>query len=248
MKINPSDLDALWDSAPRASEIFDHATFAHLPMAVQRYLAHAIAPGTPRASAVRLRMHGAIKLKRWRPFNAEQVIVRDRGMIWRANVRMSGMTIRGSRRFVDGAGAVRWRIGGVLPICRASGPDITRSAADRFAAEMIWLPSILFGGDVSWSANEPDVAHARFAVDGRAADVALTLSQGSLQSVALPRWGNPGGGRFHDVDFGAIVEQEATFGGYTIPARMRVGWYFGTDRFDTDGKFLHATIDDAAYR
>jgi hypothetical protein len=29
---------------------------------------------------------------------------------------------------------------------------------------------------------------------------------------------------------------------------MRVGWYFGTDRFDTEGRFFHAIIDDAMYR
>ncbi|MEO9163802.1 MAG: DUF6544 family protein [Casimicrobiaceae bacterium] len=248
MKNHRSDLDALWNSAPRANETFDHAAATCLPMPVQRYLAHAIAPGTPLAYAVRLRMHGAIRLKRWRPFKAEQVIVRDRGMIWRANVKMSGMTIRGFDRFLDGAGAMRWKLCGLLPIIHASGPDITRSAAGRFAAETIWLPSLLCGRDVSWSADDPAVAHARFAVAGRAADLALTLSRGSLQSVALPRWGNPDGGRFREIDFGAVIEQEATFGGYTIPVRMRVGWYFGTDRFDTMGKFLHATIDDAVYR
>jgi hypothetical protein len=248
MKTDTSDLDVLWNSAPPADEAFDRASVVHLPEPVQRYLAHAIAPGTPLASAVRLRMHGAIKLKRWRPFKAEQVIVRDRGMIWRANVKIAGMTIRGFDRFIDGAGAMRWKIGGLIPIIRASGPDVTRSTADRFAAEAIWLPSMLCGSNVTWDGDDPLVAHAHFAVDGSAEDLALTLSQGSLQSVALPRWGNPDGGRFREVSFGAVVEQEATFDGYTIPARMRVGWYFGTDRFDTEGRFFHATIDDATYR
>ncbi|WP_408648826.1 DUF6920 family protein [Tumidithrix elongata] len=41
---------------------------------VRRYLEHAIAPETKLASAVRLRMHGEIKLKDWLPFKAEQVI------------------------------------------------------------------------------------------------------------------------------------------------------------------------------
>jgi hypothetical protein len=245
---DPSDLDALWNSAPPSGRAFDPASVAHLPTPVQRYLSHAIAPGTPLASAVRLRMHGAIKLKRWRPFKAEEVIVRDRGMIWRAHVKIGGMTIHGFDGFVDGAGAMRWQLCRLIPMLQASGPDITRSAADRFAAETIWLPSVFCGDEVSWNGDDPLVAHARFDVDGSAEDLALTLSQGSLQSVALPRWGNPDGGAFREIDFGAVVEQEATFDGYTIPARMRAGWYFGTDRFDTDGKFFHATIDDAVFR
>jgi len=248
MKSDTSDLDALWNSAPPANGTFDRASLAHLPEPVQRYFAHAIAPGTPLASAVRLRMHGAIKLRRWRPFKAEQVIVRDRGMIWRAKVKLGAMTIRGFDCFVDGAGAMRWKLGGVIPIIRASGPDITRSTADRFAAETIWLPSMLCRSEVKWNGDDSSVAHAHFSVHGSAEDLALTLSQGSLQSVALPRWGNPDGGRFREVSFGAVVEQEATFNGYTIPARIRVGWYFGTDRFDTEGRFIHATIDDAMYR
>jgi hypothetical protein len=44
-------------------------------------------------------------------------------------------------------------------------------------------------------------------------------------------------------------DQEATFGGYTIPARLRVGWHFDDpSRFDADGKFFEVSIDDASYR
>ena len=49
---------------------------ANLPAAARLYLEHAIVRGTPLASAVRLRMRGEIKLRRWLPFTAEQVIHR----------------------------------------------------------------------------------------------------------------------------------------------------------------------------
>jgi hypothetical protein len=63
------------------------------------------------------------------------------------------------------------------------------------------------------------------------------------------RWGNPGGGAFAETSFGAHVDQEATFGGFTIPARLRVGWYFNApDRFDREGRFFEVSIDDAVYR
>lgn len=243
------NLDSLFDSAPQADRRFDPSDIAHLPAPAQRYLAHAIAPEAPLAAAVRLRMHGTIRLrKRWHAFTAEQVIVRDRGMVWRARVKFAGTTIRGFDCFLDGEGAMRWKLAGVLPLIRAAGPDITRSTAGRFAAESVWLPSLLCSRQVSWKAEDPGVAHARFAIDSHAEDVALTLSGGCLQSVALSRWGNPEGGDFHDVEFGAAVDQEATFGGYTIPARIRAGWYFGSERFETEGKFLQATIDSAVYR
>ena len=243
------DLDALFDAAPKPDRTFDPSDVGHLPPPAQRYLTHAIAPDTPLASAVRLRMHGAIKLKRWHPFKAEQVIVRDRGMIWRARVKLAGATIRGFDRFLDGTGAIQWTLCGLLPVVRASGPDVTRSSAGRFAAESVWLPSLFCTDKVSWRDDDHDgVAHANLNVDAHDENLALTLNGGSLQSVALPRWGNPDGGNFREVQFGAAVDQEATFGGYTIPVRLRVGWYFGTGRFEDEGKFFHATIDDAIFR
>ena len=95
MNSGQADLDTLWTSAPPAERDFEPRELSHLPEIVQRYLAHSIAPGTPLASAVRMRMHGTIKLKKWRRFKAEQVIVRDRGMIWQA--RMRGRSLRGAR-------------------------------------------------------------------------------------------------------------------------------------------------------
>ncbi len=47
-------------------------------------------------------MHGEIKLGRWLPFTAEQVIHWGRGMIWNPAVRMKGMPIRGFDRLVNG--------------------------------------------------------------------------------------------------------------------------------------------------
>jgi hypothetical protein len=142
-------VDNLWGSAPPAEQIFDAARIAHLPGVVQRYLRHAIATGTPLANAVRLRMHGEIKLKSWLPFTAEEVISWGRGMIWRASVRLYGLRITGADRLVDGKGAMRWRVLGLVPLMTASGPDITRSATGRLAAETVWLRSILCRDDLS---------------------------------------------------------------------------------------------------
>ena len=113
-----------------------------LPEAAQRYLGHAMAAGVPLASAVRLRMHGQIKLKGWYPFSAEQVIRWDRGMIWHAAVQIHGIPLRGGDCFLDGQGAMRWKWFDIVPIVNASGPDITRSAAGRVNLESIWLPSV----------------------------------------------------------------------------------------------------------
>ena len=70
---------------------------------------------------------------------------------------------------------------------------------------------------------------------------------GSVRDVMLQRWGNPAGSPFGLYPFGVTVEQEAVFGGVTIPSVVRAGWFWGTDRQD-EGEFFRATITDAAFR
>ena len=195
-------------------------------------------------------MHGEIKLKDcWYPFSAEQVICWNRGMIWRATVRMHGISIRGSDSLLDGRGEMKWKLFGILPIVNASGPDITRSAAGRMNIESVWLPSMLFGDGVSWTTPDASRIHARFTAHNDVAEIDYLIDERScLKTVSMPRWGNPDDTEFRYKNFGCIVEAEGRFGGYTIPSRMRVGWSFATDRFESNGEFFRVTIDDAIYR
>ena len=242
-------LDELWNSTPSPTEIFDSRHLTGLPEAARRYLTHAITPSIQLALAVRLRMHGAIKLKRWFPFTAEQVIRSDQGMIWRATVRMRGVPIRGFDRLLNGAGEMQWKLLGLVPLMTAANPDITRSAAGRLAAETVWLPSGFCREDVTWTTPDSSHARASFMVEGERVAVELAIDGvGRLGSLTLKRWGNPGGAEYHYVDFGGVVESEGAFDGYTIPTRLRAGWYFGTERFESEGEFFRARIDRADFR
>jgi Family of unknown function (DUF6920) len=244
-----TSLDELWKSAPLSASVISSRQLSGLPEAARRYLEHAIVTGTPIASAVRLRMHGEIKLKGWCPFSAEQVICWKRGMIWNAVVRMHAIPIRGGDSFLDGHGVMRWKLFGIVPIINASGPDLDRSAAGRVNIESIWLPSVLCGDEVSWTESGISGPHARFTAHNETAEIDFIVGEiGQLKSVSMPRWGNPNGSEFRYANFGGFVEQEGRFGGYTIPTRMRAGWYFGTDKFESEGEFFRVTIDDAIYR
>ena len=239
-------LDELWDGPPGEGR-FDTRSVAHLPRAAQRYLTHAIAAGAPLARAVRLRMHGDIKLRGWMPFEAEQVIRWDRGTIWKARTRIGGLSVSGSDRLVDGEGAQLWKAFGVVPVMRAKGPDITRSVAGRVEAESMWLPSVLL--DVPWREDDEAHAHTTLRVAGDESELRLAVdATGRLQSVSVARWGSIDGGVFERLPFGCQVEEERTFGAYTIPSRVRVGWHFGSDRFETEGEFFRGTIDEAEHR
>lgn len=189
-------LDNLWESVVLGQRVFPSVMAANLPDVALRYLEHAIAPGTPLASAVRLRMHGEIKLRHWLPFRAEQVICRSREMIWNATVRMNGLPVRGFDRLINGEGAMQWRLLGIIPLMGASGPDVTRSAIGRVAGESVWLPSALCGDDVTWAAPTTSRAQASFLTRDEPAKLTLTVDErGRLQAIRLRRWGNPEGHR-----------------------------------------------------
>jgi len=242
-------LEPLWESVPKSEEIFQPEKLSGLPEPVKRYLGHAIAPGTRLATVCRLKMQGEIKLKDWAPFEAEQVIHRDRGMIWRAKVKIRGVPIWGFDRIIDGAGEMRWRLLGIIPVGSGSGPDISRSASGRLAAELVWLPSALLHFNTSWTETGPLSVRANLSVQGYQIELDITVDErGRLATVYLKRWGNPDGGKFRQIDFGAIVEAENAFDGYTIPSRLRVGWFFIPPQFEEDGEFLRVTIDNAEYR
>jgi uncharacterized protein DUF6920 len=245
----PRSLNHLWNSAAPAGRGFDPAQIGGFPAPAQRYLQHAIEAGTPISSAVRLRMHGEIRLKAWYPFSAEEVIAWDRGFIWQAAVRIWGVTIRGGDYLVDGNGGMRWNLFGLIPFINARGLDISRSAAGRVNIESIWLPSVLCGSGVWWSAADESHLHASFAAHGENAEIDYTIDRdGHLTSIKMPRFGNPDGGKFGYFDCGGLVDEERRLGGYTIPVRMRVGWHFGSPKFEREGEFFRVTIDEAAYR
>ena len=133
---------------------FTAAELEGLPEPARRHLAQAIAPGAPLATSARLRMRGHIKVGRWLPFRAREVLDPHHGFVWAA--RAAGV-IAGSDRYLDGVGAMDWKLLGLAAVAHGEGPDQARSAAARAGAEGMWVPTALlprFG--VRWTAGGPD--------------------------------------------------------------------------------------------
>ena len=214
---------------------------AFAPELRRSFLSHALPAGRPPPAAVRLRMHGEIRLGGWKTFRAEEVLHRSRGFVWKARV---GAILRGSDAMVDGAGTSSWKLFGVIPVVKAAGRDIDRSATGRWLAESIFLPSMLlpeFGAE--W--EDSCVTLRRF---GETMTLELGLeASGRLRDFRTRRWGNPDGELSGNHPFGAVVEEERTFGGVTIPSRLRAGWQFGTPRWN-DGEFFRMIVDEATFR
>jgi hypothetical protein len=229
-----------------AAETFNPAATTGLPEPARRWLNHAIAPGTPLWSRVELTMHGQIKLGRWRPFTARQVLALPDGYIWSARTRLAGLPVTGYDRLGSGAGEMRWRLLRLIPVLNESGSDVTRSACGRLAGEIVLLPTAF--RHASWSQGDhanTAVATWRFDDDTEAAELRVTRS-GRLAEVRVNRWGNPGGAPFGRYPFGVQAAAESRFGGITIPSVFRAGWWWGTDR-QHEGEFFRAEITGAVF-
>ena len=233
-------------TAVAAAETFDPAATMGLPEPARRWLSHAIAPGTPLWSRVELTMHGQIKLGRWRPFTARQVLTLPDGYIWAARTRLAGLPVAGYDRLESGAGEMRWRLLRLIPVLTASGPDVTRSARGRLAGEIALIPTAF--RHAAWSQAEcanTAIATWQFGDDTESAELRVKQS-GQLAEIRVNRWGNPGGAPFGRYPFGVRVEPESTFGGITIPSVLRAGWWWGTER-QQEGEFFRAEITGAVF-
>jgi uncharacterized protein DUF6544 len=114
--------------ARRAAGCFTDAELVGLPEPVRRYLAAAIAPGTPLATAARIQMRGHIRVGRWPPFHAREVLAPRRGFGWAG--RVAGL-IAGCDRYADGAGGLDGKLAGLVRLAHGAGPDVSRSTAGR---------------------------------------------------------------------------------------------------------------------
>jgi deazaflavin-dependent oxidoreductase (nitroreductase family) len=227
---------------------FDPDATAGLPEPVRRWLRHAIAAGTPLQAGVELRMHGQIRLGAWRPFTAVQRVTPSGGFVWAATARLLGLPVTGFDRFTRGTGQMRWRLLGAVPVMAAEGEDITRSAAGRHAGELLLAaPAAALDPGLRWSEVDAEHATARLRVGPDEHEVTLTVAaDGALTELHMSRWGNPGNTPFASHAFGATLNDEATFGGVTIPRSITAGWHHGTDRWP-EGQFIRYTIDHAHF-
>ncbi len=230
------------------SAVFDPAMVVHLPPPVRRWLVHAIAPGTALLRSVELAMHGEIRLGAWRRFEAAQILTPPQGFLWAATAHLTALPVSGFDRYSNGTGEMRWRLLGAFPVMSGAGADITRSAAGRLAGEFVFVPTAALGPAIVWEPIDDRRAVARVPVGEREVHVTVEVAaSGALESVTLCRWGDPDRSGYREHVFGAGFQDEAVFGGFTIPRTASAGWWYGTERW-SEGEFFRFTIDRAVYR
>jgi hypothetical protein len=242
-----------WDELARPAAppavAFEEAMLEGLPEPAQRFLLWSIEPGTPLARTVEVSMSGTIVLDPARgpiPMDAVQVLAPPEGFIWSARTRGGMMRIRGYDRYFRGEGEMRWKLFGLIPVMRATGSDVTRSAAARLVMEALMMPAYLVpreGIDPAPRWEEVDERHARFRVQLAGEEVATTVEidpDGRPLRAWAQRW-NEGAYERFEVQF----EGEIAADGYRIPSRVQAGWRLGDpDEF----RFFDAELTELSFR
>jgi hypothetical protein len=242
-------LESLWDSSLHAQAAPTNR-HAPLPSTAGKLLQASGAAAAPHAHSVRLTMHGEIRLGRWFPFHAEQVITADGQFIWAGTVSIFGIPIRGADQLLSGLGGMEWKLLDCFPLVQAAGTDITKSAAGRFQGEaLIFLPGLLLMDKISMQEEAPGALRFQFHGQGADEEIRAWLTiDGQWQQMQFARWGNPDNRSFRAETFGALLSASRRFSTFIIPTHIRAGWYPGTPRFDQEGEFFRATITDAVWR
>lgn len=239
---------------------FALAWVAGLPEPARRYLVHSIAPGVQLPTSAHLRMVGNVRNQpggEWLEVNAEEVLAPPRGLVWSARVRGRVLSLNGDEHYIDGEAERCFWFLERFPLVRARGPDVSRSAAGRVAAESILLPSSLLPGhDLEWRpGDDMDSARAIFTVGTTPAELTIRVAgDGSLRSASLQRWGptrfgpvdkRAGGGRYGWQQFRIDSFAERTFAGITIPVRLSATWI---PEEGPEFEFFRAEITRATFR
>jgi hypothetical protein len=241
---------ALSDVSPLAPAAFDPATLTDLPAPAQRFLGRALASRVALSDTVELSMEGEIELGgRWLPFTAEQILRAGEGFVWSPVVGGRLVRFVGADLLTAHDARMEFRFHGVIPVVRADGPDVRRSAQGRLAAETVaWLPQALTPQrGARWTPVDDERAIVTLHAAGADVDITVDVDDdGRIRRAGLDRWnGSADPPRLEP--FGASVDSTFTASnGVGIAGSGTAGWGFGTDA-EADGIFFRYRITAATF-
>jgi Family of unknown function (DUF6544) len=160
--------------------VFGIKSGAELPALVRRYLERVLPAGGAVPREVRVRQAGEMWLKpggrRLRFTALEQFAVDQVAFPWRARFPIVPLvSLRVVDRYASGEGSLEGRLFRLVPVMRASGPELSVGAAMRYLAELPWVPhAILANPELEW--RELDAHTAEVATPVGSARAAVRLS------------------------------------------------------------------------
>lgn len=207
------------------------------PEIAKRYFNHAIAPGTRLYRRAELTMSGEFLLgegdaQQSYAMRARQILAPPHEFVWIADMAKGPIRISGSDGLHQSHGWTRFWMFRCAPLIQlAATADLDRAAAARPAIEAIWAPATLLPDHGAvWKQTADDTAEVSFGTGVQAITVTLRIGEdGALKEIWTERWTDANPDKIYKIQtFGAVIEAEEQFGGFTIPSQVTVGNQFGT--------------------
>jgi len=226
-------------------ELFDSATLDDLPEPAARWLRRVLPDQTPLVRAIELVMQGEIRIGRWLPFTATQVLRAGVGFVWKPVVGGRLLRVLGADILGPDDARMEFRLHGRIPLAKSTGPDTARSGAGRLAAETVaWIPQASTPqAGATW--QPIDGNRAAVTLDAAGTDVQIVVEvdgQGQLQSVHLDRWNSANKSPGLQPFGGDITHEYVTPDGVRIAGGGTIGWKHQTTEWPK-GQFFRFDLD-----
>lgn len=222
------------------AQVYSPEMVSDLPEIAQRYFNHAIAVGTPLATTVELQMVGEFRLgekdnyKRF-DMQARQILSPPTSFVWLADMKAGPVRVNGSDGFYQGHGWVRFWMFRAMPLVQAfDNADLDQAGTARPLVEAVWAPaSLLPENGAQWLAIDDTHAKVVFGEGDAQLEMVLEIdNSGKLLAVSTQRWSDVNDEKTYQYHaFGGTMAAEATFGGFTIPSDVQVGYHFGSKAY-----------------
>jgi hypothetical protein len=239
-----------WRDRPARADILRDADLAGLPAPVRRYLRRAGVIGQPPVRSFRARMHGRIRSgpdASWMPIAAEQLNVVDVPVrLFYLTGQMRGIPVQGFHRFVSSSASMIVKAAALVPVARASGPEMDRSETVTMFNDMcLMAPAALAGTGIEWTPVDDRRARARFSGGNHtiAAELVFNEEDELVNFLSDDRSVVEGGGPGRRIRWSTPVGSYRTFGQVRVASHGTARWHEPAGEY----AYIELTIDDIQY-
>jgi hypothetical protein len=169
-----------------ASAVVTEADLAHLPGPVAEYVRRSGALGQPRVLSVHALFHGRIRSgpnAHWMTYTGEQVNTfgpAPSRLFW-MDATMFGLPVDVLHVLVGPAATMRVKVGSVVPMVNAAGPDMDRAETVTLLNDLcILAPAALVDAPITWQSLDDDHVRGVFTNGAQTITADLTFVDGDL--------------------------------------------------------------------
>jgi hypothetical protein len=238
--------ELLKNISPPSSDIISNQGIIHLPGIVQKWLKSSGVIKRPRATFVRLKQKGEMKIKpdgNWMSFTAEQYFdVKNPSFIWTTRVEMMPFIyLNGRDRLLNGEGEMLIKLLSLINVVNEGHNEkMNPGTMLRYLGEACWFPSAALNNYIVWEEIDSLTAKAtmiyknesvfgifKFKENGEMISFEADRYFGGSEEAKLERW------LVETIDYKVMD-------GYRIPYKNKVTWKLKEGDFN----FLNLEIID----